>query len=54
MTVVDPGLLDDYLTGERIGFVEWPGEGGDALDPVTARVRIEHLGGDRRAVTIER
>src|SRR5438105_7059969 len=35
----DPGLLDDYLTGERIGFVEWPGEGGDALDPVTARVR---------------
>ena len=21
----DPSLLDDYLTPERIGFVEWPG-----------------------------
>src|SRR5204862_5167751 len=21
----DPGLLDDYLTPQRIGFVEWPG-----------------------------
>src|SRR5881409_1456751 len=22
----DPGLLDDYLTPDRIAFVEWPGE----------------------------
>ena len=50
----DPALLDDYLTPDRIGFVEWPGEGGSRVERVTARVRIEHLGGDRRAITIER
>ena len=22
----DPALLDDYLTPERIAFVEWPGD----------------------------
>src|SRR5438876_7394567 len=50
----DPALLDDYLTPDRIGFVEWPGEGGSRVERVTARVRIEHLGGDRRAITIDR
>jgi len=50
----DPALLDDYLTPDRIGFVEWPGEDGSRVERVTARVRIEHLGGDRRAITIDR
>ena len=49
----DPALLDDYLTPERIAFVEWPGIAEPALDRVAARVTLEHLGGDRRAVTIE-
>jgi tRNA threonylcarbamoyladenosine biosynthesis protein TsaE len=49
----DRALLDDYLTPERIGFVEWPGAAGPALDRATARVRLEHLGGDRRRVTVE-
>jgi tRNA threonylcarbamoyladenosine biosynthesis protein TsaE len=49
----DPALLDDYLTPERIGFVEWPGVAEPALGRVAARVLIEHRGGDRRVVTVE-
>lgn len=50
----EPGLLDDYVTPQRIAFVEWPSEDAETLSDVTARVRIEHLGGDRRRVCIER
>ena len=49
----DPALLDDYLTPERIGFVEWPGIAEPAIGRVAARVTLEHRGGDRRVVTIE-
>ena len=49
----DPALLDDYLTPDRIAFVEWPGIAEPALDRVAARVTLEHRGGDRRVVTIE-
>jgi tRNA threonylcarbamoyladenosine biosynthesis protein TsaE len=49
----DPGLLDDYLTAERIGFVEWPAAGEARIERPGARVRIEHLGGDRRTIEIE-
>jgi tRNA threonylcarbamoyladenosine biosynthesis protein TsaE len=49
----DPGLLDDYLTPGRIAFVEWPAAGEPAFERVAARVRLEHLGGDRRRVTVE-
>lgn len=48
----DPGLLDDYLTPERIGFVEWPAVGEPAIERVAARVEIEHAGGDRRRIVI--
>jgi tRNA threonylcarbamoyladenosine biosynthesis protein TsaE len=49
----DPALLEDYLTSDRIGFVEWPevAEGGPLL--VAARVRLEHLDGDHRRITVE-
>lgn len=50
----DPGLLDDYVTPDRIAFVEWPAADVEALAEATVRVRLEHLGGDRRAVTVER
>jgi tRNA threonylcarbamoyladenosine biosynthesis protein TsaE len=50
----DPALLDDYLTPDRIAFVEWPGIAEPAIDRVAARVTLEHRGGDRRVVTIER
>lgn len=49
----DPALLDDYLTGDRVGFVEWPGTAGDALEGAAVRIRMEHLGGDRRRITVE-
>jgi tRNA threonylcarbamoyladenosine biosynthesis protein TsaE len=49
----DPGLLDDYLTPDRIGFVEWPDAAVPQLERVAARVTIEHLGGDRRSIEVE-
>jgi tRNA threonylcarbamoyladenosine biosynthesis protein TsaE len=49
----DPALIEDYLTPERIAFVEWPGAAEPTLERVAARVRLEHEGGDRREITIE-
>jgi len=49
----DPALLDDYLTPERIGFVEWAAHAAGAIERVAARVTIEHQGGDRRAIAVE-
>jgi tRNA threonylcarbamoyladenosine biosynthesis protein TsaE len=49
----DPALLEDYLTEDRIAFVEWPAAGEPAFEHVAARVLLEHLGGDRRRITIE-
>jgi tRNA threonylcarbamoyladenosine biosynthesis protein TsaE len=48
----DPALLDDYLTSERVAFVEWPDIAEPAIQAVTARVTLEHLGGDRRRITV--
>ena len=53
----DPDLLADYLAPDTITFVEWPSHAETeiaALGWVTARVRIEHAGGDRRMITIDR
>jgi tRNA threonylcarbamoyladenosine biosynthesis protein TsaE len=51
----DPGLLDDYLGPQTIAFIEWPGAAAPAIDPerVAMRVRLDHLGGDRRRLTVE-
>jgi len=48
----DPALLDDYVTPERVAFLEWPEIAAPALGEVAATVTIEHRGGDRRALTI--
>jgi tRNA threonylcarbamoyladenosine biosynthesis protein TsaE len=48
----DPALLEDYLTHERVGFVEWPAVAEPALERVVARVLLEHEGGDRRRITV--
>ncbi len=48
----EPGLLDDYLTGDCVTFIEWPAAAG-ALSDVTARVTIEHAGGDTRLISVE-
>jgi tRNA threonylcarbamoyladenosine biosynthesis protein TsaE len=52
----EPELLDDELGPDRVAFVEWPEIGGDGLPGVhvAARVRLEHRGGDRRRVVVER
>jgi tRNA threonylcarbamoyladenosine biosynthesis protein TsaE len=49
----DPALLEDYLTPDRVGFVEWPGVAEPAVERVAARVLLEHEGGDRRKITVE-
>jgi tRNA threonylcarbamoyladenosine biosynthesis protein TsaE len=48
----DPALLDDYVTPERIAFVEWPEAATPRLERVAARVEIRHRGGDRREIEI--
>ena len=48
----DPALLEDYLTPDRVGFVEWPAAAEPELERVAARVTLEHEGGDRRRITV--
>ena len=52
----DPALLADYVTDDRITFVEWPEVAGPDLAPerIVARVRLEHAGRDRRRIEVER
>jgi tRNA threonylcarbamoyladenosine biosynthesis protein TsaE len=51
----EPDLLADELGPDRIAFLEWPEHGGPDLGAATvaARVRLEHLGADRRRVIID-
>ena len=49
LSEIDPAILEDYVTSERIAFVEWPA----ALENATYRVKLEHAGGDRRTIEIE-
>ena len=48
LTEIDPSILEDYLTPERIAFIEWP----LPLDEASYTVRIEHAGGDRREIEV--
>jgi len=53
----EPDLLADELAADRVAFVEWPEHAeldDDVPARVVARVRLEHLGGDRRRVEVER
>lgn len=53
----DPALLEDYVTPRHVTFVEWPDVGEaelHALGRVVARVRLQHRGGDRREIDVER
>jgi len=49
----DPGLLDDYVDAETIAFVEWP-EVAESELSAAVRVRLEHRGGDRREIEVQR
>ena len=53
LTGEDPALLDDYVTGDRVAFLEWPEAAEPELGEVRARVTIAHAGGDRRVLEIE-
>jgi tRNA threonylcarbamoyladenosine biosynthesis protein TsaE len=48
----DPGLLDDYLTGDAIVFVEWPVAAEPMLERIALRVELAHDGDDRRLITV--
>lgn len=48
----DPALLDDYIEPGSIAFVEWPAVAERVIEPVRARVQLEHAGADRRRVII--
>jgi tRNA threonylcarbamoyladenosine biosynthesis protein TsaE len=52
LTEEDPGLLGDYLTPDRIAFVEWPEVAEPELGSAARRVHLAHLGGNRRRVEI--
>jgi tRNA threonylcarbamoyladenosine biosynthesis protein TsaE len=49
----DPALLEDYLTPRRVAFIEWPDAAKPAIERVAARVTLDHLGDERRRITIE-
>jgi len=51
----DPALLGDYLELDAVTFVEWPAAALPELEPgrIVLRVRLEHLGGDRRRLRLE-
>jgi tRNA threonylcarbamoyladenosine biosynthesis protein TsaE len=46
----DPALLSDYLTPERVAFIEWPGAGLPWIDPerIVLELELTHAGGDER------
>jgi len=51
----DPALLADYLTPDRVAFVEWPEVGGAELGrAATWEVRLAHAGEDVREVEVTR
>jgi len=50
--VGEESVLEDYLTPDRVGFVEWPGVGEALIERVVARVRLEHAGEDRRRIEV--
>jgi tRNA threonylcarbamoyladenosine biosynthesis protein TsaE len=48
----DPALIEDYLGGEGLVFVEWPAVGIERLGRPALEVRLEHAGEDRRTIEI--
>ena len=52
LTGEDPGLLSDYLTPDRVTFIEWPGAGVAEVEPqrVVLKLELSHVDGDRRQI----
>lgn len=52
ISIDDEAVMDDFLTPERIAFVEWPHvELGERAD-LRARVALAHAGGEARTIEI--
>jgi len=49
----DPALLDDYLNGEGVAFVEWPAAGAERLGRPALEIRLSHADGERRLAEVE-
>jgi tRNA threonylcarbamoyladenosine biosynthesis protein TsaE len=49
----DPALLEDYLGADGVAFVEWPAAGAERLGRPALEVRLEHAGGERRAIEVD-
>ncbi len=46
------GDLEPYFE-DAIVFLEWPEAAGDELPPARARVRLRHVTGDRRLISVD-
>lgn len=49
----DPELLEDYIDGAQIVFIEWPEHGARTLAHPDVLVTLHHRGEDLREVVIE-
>jgi tRNA threonylcarbamoyladenosine biosynthesis protein TsaE len=49
----DPALLDDYLEGGGVAFVEWPAVGSGRLGRPALEVRLAHAGEECRTIEVE-
>jgi tRNA threonylcarbamoyladenosine biosynthesis protein TsaE len=52
MEMEDPALIDDYLGGDGVAFVEWPAVGVERLGRPALEVRLQHAGEERRTIEI--
>jgi tRNA threonylcarbamoyladenosine biosynthesis protein TsaE len=49
----DPALLDDYLGGAGVAFVEWPAVGIERLGRPALEIRLAHAGGESREIEVD-
>jgi len=49
----DPALIDDYLGPDGVAFVEWPAVGVERLGRPALEIRLEHAGGESRAIEVD-
>jgi tRNA threonylcarbamoyladenosine biosynthesis protein TsaE len=49
----EPALLDDYLGGDGVAFVEWPAVGIERLGRPALAIRLAHAGGESREIEVD-
>lgn len=49
----EPALLDDYLDGGGVAFVEWPAVGIERLGRPALQIRLAHVGQERRTIEVD-